>query len=91
MAGVTVNEGSGSATFTLTIPEVSDRVITLDYATEDASAVAGQDYTAKSGKVTIAPGETEQTVEIELNDDDRSEGLENFGLKFEQCCQCDRS
>ncbi|MEO0845347.1 MAG: Calx-beta domain-containing protein, partial [Cyanobacteria bacterium J06648_1] len=82
VAGVTANEGDGTATFTLTIPEASDSAITLDYATADGTAIAGQDYIAAQGNVTFAPGETSQTIEITVNDDGESEGEESFSLSL---------
>ncbi|MEO1802392.1 MAG: Calx-beta domain-containing protein, partial [Cyanobacteria bacterium J06629_2] len=82
VAGVAVNEGDGTATFTLTIPEASDSAITLDYATTDGTAIAEQDYIAAQGNVTFAPGETSQTIEITVNDDGESEGEESFSLSL---------
>ncbi len=45
----------------------SSQTITVDFATEDESAIAGSDYTATSGTLTFAPGETEQTITVPLN------------------------
>ena len=70
VAGVTKSENEGVASFTLTIPEASTETITLDYATADDTAVAGQDYLAARGKVTFAPGETSKTINIAVNDDE---------------------
>lgn len=43
-------------------------VITVNYATENATATAGVDYVAKSGVLTFAPGETSKTITISIND-----------------------
>lgn len=80
VAGVSVNESDGVAKFTLTLPEASEEIITLDYATADNSAVAGVDYTAASGTVIFNPGEISQTIEIAIKNDDRSEVEESFNL-----------
>ena len=82
VAGVTVNEQDGFASFTLTLPEISQETVTLNYATADGTAIAGQDYTAASGTLTFNPGETEKTIEIALKNDDRSEVEESFNLIF---------
>ena len=82
VAGVTVNEEDGVASFTLTLPEVSQETIILNYVTADGNAVAGQDYTAANGTVTFDPGETEKTIEIAIENDDRSETEESFNLIF---------
>ena len=42
----------------------SDGTVTVAYTTQDASAVAGTDYTATSGTLTFAPGVTSQTLSI---------------------------
>lgn len=80
VAGVAVNESDGIASFTLSLPEASEEQITLDYATVDDTAVAGQDYTAASGTVTFKPGETTKTIDIAIDEDERSETEESFNL-----------
>lgn len=79
---VTVNESDNIATFTVTIPEASSEIITVNYSTADDTAIAGQDYIAASGTVTFAPGETSQTIDITINDDNESEAEENFNLNL---------
>ena len=56
----------------------SDWRVTVDYATADGAAVAGEDYRAASGTLTFAPGEREKTVEVATVADrvpERAEGL----------------
>ena len=36
--------------------------MTVDYATSDGTATAGEDYMATSGTLSFAPGETSRTV-----------------------------
>ena len=54
--------------------------MTVDYATRDGSARAGEDYTAASGTLTFAPGEASKTVEVAVLDDAHDEGEETFVL-----------
>ena len=52
------NTGSVNATFTLTLSAAYGTPITVHYATADGTATAGSDYTAASGDVTFAAGQT---------------------------------
>ena len=59
-----VDAVSVTATFTATLSAASNKVVTVDYATSDVTAIAPADYTAASGTLTFAPGVTTQTVPI---------------------------
>lgn len=67
-----VREGNASqAQFTVRLSKASASAVTVNYATTDGTAVAGTDYTATSGTLTFAAGETERTVTVDLaNADD---------------------
>ena len=54
--------------------------MTVDYATSDDTATAPADYTAASGSLTFAPGETAKTVEVTVLDDAHDEGNEQMKL-----------
>ena len=56
--------------------------VTVDYATADGTAKAGEDYTAASGTLTFAAGEREKTVSVPVLDDALDEGSETFKLKL---------
>ena len=66
--------------FTVTLAPASPAAVTVDYATADGSATAGEDYTAASGTLTFAPGETSKTVAVPVLDDAIDEGEETFTL-----------
>ena len=66
--------------FTVTLAPASPAAVTVDYATADGSATAGEDYTAASGTMTFAPGETSKTVAVSVLDDAIDEGEETFTL-----------
>jgi hypothetical protein len=56
--------------------------VSVHYATADGSALAGQDYTAKSGTLSFARGESAKTVSVPVTDDSASEGDETFVLRL---------
>ncbi|MCC7261350.1 MAG: hypothetical protein IT369_02395, partial [Candidatus Latescibacteria bacterium] len=73
-------EGSGSLTFTLTLTNPGSEAVSVDYATEDGTALAGHDYTATAGTLTFAPGQQFQAVNVPLRSDNQHEGNEDFHL-----------
>ena len=50
--------------FTVSMDRPRDAAVRVDYATEDGSAKAGEDYTAVTGTLTIAAGAREGTVQV---------------------------
>ena len=80
VADASVEEAAGAAlAFRVTLtPAVASGPVTVDWATADGSAVAGADYTAGSGTLTFAAGETEKTIEVAVLDDDIDEGSETM-------------
>lgn len=77
VAGATVEEGPDAAlAFAVTLNRERHAAVTVDYATSDGSATAGQDYTAASGTLTFAAGETAKNVSVAVLDDTEVEGVE---------------
>ncbi|MDM8522052.1 Calx-beta domain-containing protein [Desulfococcaceae bacterium HSG8] len=54
--------------------------ITVDYATSDDTAIAGEDYTDASGTLVFEDGETSKTFFISVSDDALAEGDETVNL-----------
>ena len=50
----------------------------MDYANPDVAATAGSDYTATSGTVSFAAGQTSATISIPITNDTLFELDENF-------------
>ena len=75
---VTVDEGDGTAQFTVTLDLASGETVTVDYATANGTALAGSDYTAASGTLTFAAGATSKTIDVLVTDDSLGEGDEDF-------------
>jgi|GEM_PF-922250 len=75
---VTVNEGAGTATFTVSLDAASGQDITVDFITNDGSAINPDDYTGTNGTVTIAAGDTTGSITVDIVDDAIDEVDENF-------------
>ena len=76
---VVVNEGDGTATFTVTLNGNVPLGATVTYSTANNTATAGTDYAANTGILTFSgtSGETE-TVTINIIEDAIPEGTETF-------------
>jgi Calx-beta domain/von Willebrand factor type A domain/RTX calcium-binding nonapeptide repeat (4 copies) len=82
---VTVNEGAGVATFTLTLDQASPFVpVTVQFKTEATpgagQATSGTDFTDTAGSVTFQPGQSTVTVTVPIANDGTYEGPEAFRL-----------
>ena len=66
--------------FVVSLDRAALRTITVDYATRDGSAKAGEDYTAKSGTLSFTVGQRSKTVRVALLDDVKDEDEETFTL-----------
>ena len=76
-----VNEADGSVGFLVTLDPAATGIVTVQYTTVDATAVAPADYTATSGTVTFAPGETrKQTALVPIVNDGEEDSGETFRL-----------
>ena len=84
-------EGDDEAVvFTVRLDGPASSTVTVDYATADGAGVwagtgtatAGVDYTATSGTLSFAAGETSKSVSVPILDDVIDEGSEYFLLRF---------
>ena len=80
---ISVDEEVGTVEFAVTLSAASTGKVTVEYATEDIpvgaqvftdvpdalSATAGEDYTAVSGTLIFAPGETSKTISLQIIDE----------------------
>ena len=75
------DSGSADMTFTVTLATAVTEAVTVNYATSDGTAIAGQDYTAVSdGSVTIAAGETTAEFTVSMTGDETDELDETFNV-----------
>ncbi len=61
-----VEHGTGPVTmnFTINLTSASTTPVTVNYQTSNATAIAGTDYTAAAGTLTIAPGALSGTIPV---------------------------
>ena len=64
--------------FVVTLSDAQTVTTKLGYTTTDDTALAGQDYTARSGTVSIGAGKTSATIVVKDIGDSSPEGLERF-------------
>ena len=79
----TVTEGdSGTTTLTVTVElsATSDQDITVGWSTEDGTALAGEDYIAASGTLTIPAGSLTAQITLDITPDTVMEDDEVFWL-----------
>jgi aryl-phospho-beta-D-glucosidase BglC (GH1 family) len=70
------------AVFTVRLSAASTQSVTVSYTTIDGTAIAGKDYTAVSGTLTFAPGETSKTISVSILDDPLAAASQTFTLKL---------
>ena len=71
-------ESVGTVELEVRLSGASAQTVTVDYETEDDSAIAGEDYTETSGTLTFGPGATARTIEVVVIDDAEDEQEETF-------------
>jgi len=82
---VQVTEGNGGATnavFTVRLSAPSAQAVTVDYATQDGTAVAPADYAATSGTLSFPAGTTTRTVTVPVVADVLDEADETFLMRL---------
>src|SRR5205814_1186520 len=72
------NSGTTSATFAVSLSTPADHAVTVDYGTANGTALAPSDYTAVSGMLTFAAGQTSKTITVLVKGDTLDESNETF-------------
>ena len=80
VTGETVDERAGSATFTVTLSKTWTSTVHVDVDTSNATARAGDDYTAVNRRVSVSVGATSVAVPVTILDDTSHESDESFTL-----------
>jgi len=81
-ATFTAFESQPTATVSFTRSGETSSTVSVNYATADGTAIAGLDYTARSGTIVFNPGETTKSVTIPIVNDNIFEGYENFTVNL---------
>jgi uncharacterized repeat protein (TIGR01451 family) len=85
VADISITEGdSGTvdAQFTVRLSSANSKVVTVNYATADGTAIAGTDYFATNGVLTFAAGDTTKSVTVKVRGDLIAEATETFLLNL---------
>ena len=79
---LSVGEGAGSVTVIARLSAASSSAVTVKYATADVSARAGSDYTATSGTLSFAAGDTRASFDVPITADEADEPDETFTVSI---------
>jgi len=82
VSSIQVIEDVGALTVTVLRTGGASGNLSVDYATTNGTAIAGQDYTATSGTLNFASGETSKTFQIPITDDSTTEPDEIFRVEL---------
>ena len=80
LGDIALAENGGTATFTAFLDSAPVAPVSVSYATSDGSALSGVDYTAASGTLNFAIGQTLGVINVSLIDDALFEGDETFTM-----------
>lgn len=80
VSNITVTEGN-DAVFTVNVT-AHDNEVTLDYTTDDITAVVFKDYQKISGTLTFASGELSKTITVPVTVDHLPEATEEFKVQL---------
>jgi hypothetical protein len=84
------NSGTTRFVFDVTLSMASTSRVIVNYATANGTASKNDnDYTAKNGKLTFAPGETHRTVTITVKGDKKREADESFFVNLSRSVGAD--
>jgi hypothetical protein len=76
------NAGVTAVPFTVTLTPAGSNQVTVKYATANGTALAGSDYTAATGTLTFAPGQTSKPLSVNVKGDILVEPNDTFFLNL---------
>jgi Tol biopolymer transport system component len=82
VASLNVNEDVGNASVNVNLSAAVDFDVTVNYATANGSAIAGEDFTNTTSTLTIPAGQTSGTIQIPITNDAGAELAESFTLSL---------
>ena len=81
-SGAEGNSGTTNLVFTVTLTPASGQSVTVSHQTANGTAAAPADFTAASGSLTFAPGETTKTVPVVVIGETGVEPDETFSVSL---------
>ena len=72
------SEDNATANITVSLSSPSEKVTSVNFATSNGTAIAGDDYTANSGSVSIAAGDNSTSIPITILTDNLDEATEQL-------------
>ena len=82
-------EEDAALAFVVTLDPAAMSSVTVDYATANGTATAGEDYSAASGTLTFEPGDTTKTVSVQISDDAEDDDGETLTLSLSNASGAD--
>ena len=82
-------EDDSTLDFVVKLDPASSESVSVDYATTNGTASAGDDYTGTSGTLTFAAGETSKTVGVPIIDDTIDDDNETLMLRLSNASGAD--
>jgi Ca2+-binding RTX toxin-like protein len=76
------NSGTTAFTFTVSLSAASTQIVTVPYTINNGTATAGSDYIDNDGTLTFNPGNTTQTITVQVNGDATAELNETFTVSL---------
>ena len=71
---------TSSTPFTVTLDQPATVTTTVDFSTQDGTAIGGVDYVPNTGTLTFPPGTTQQNLVVQVFGDDLIEPNEDFSV-----------
>ena len=78
------NAGQKKATFNITLDQITDQTVTVNYATVNNTAIAGSDFVDQIGQIVFAPGVQTQTITVPIIGDTVVEANETFFVQLSE-------
>ncbi|MSU63714.1 MAG: hypothetical protein EXS31_15160 [Pedosphaera sp.] len=76
------NDGKRVLKFVVELSAPMPVPVTVDYSTQNGTALSGADYEAADGTLVFAPGEVRQEIAVNIAGDSLNEGNEQFSLQL---------
>ena len=73
LANAALSEGGGTVYVPVLLSDASSRAASVNYTTQNGTALAGAEYTQASGTLVIPAGATSSVIPVELADDAKDE------------------